>query len=115
VNADALAPLLLLQGATNIHDAHEHAVDAVKAGATSEEVSAAIGEWMQVQARQVQQVFASPPRCRCSHGPSHHTAGLGKCHIFVCACATYRDPAGIPARLDERYDPSPEPIDRSIQ
>ena len=68
MNADALAPLLLLQGATNIHDAHEHAVDAVKAGATSDEVSAAITEWMQLQARQVQQVFADRPRRDCCTG-----------------------------------------------
>jgi hypothetical protein len=91
VTPGALTPLLLLQNATTVPDAVRHAIDAIDAGATAAEAQQAIDGWVALQGQQVQRVFAAPPRCRCSHGPSHHTAGLGKCHIFVCACATYRD------------------------
>jgi hypothetical protein len=139
VTPDALALLLELQGATTIHDAHELAVDAVKAGATGEQVREAINAWLSLQNQQVQTVVSIPIRCRCSHGPSAHTGGHGRCWQYPCGCGEYRDPveesmarhpsgrelvneAGIgldpareiPARFDERYDPSPEPIDRSI-
>jgi len=65
---DAVALLLEMQGATTIHDAHELAVAAVKAGATGEQVRQAINEWMDLQARQVQQVFAGRPRRDCCTG-----------------------------------------------
>lgn len=52
----AVGPLLAMQQATTIHDAHALAVDAVNAGATSDEVSQAITEWMQLQDAQVQYV-----------------------------------------------------------
>lgn len=29
------------------------------------------------------------PRCRCSHGPSTHTAGRGQCWSSVCCCEQY--------------------------
>jgi hypothetical protein len=65
---------------------------------------------------------ADIPRCRCSHLKRQHgTDRRDKATCFgsaQCACTTYRpqaDPPAIPARFDERYDPSPEPIDRSIQ
>jgi len=65
---DAVALLLEMQGATTIHDAHELAVAAVKAGATGEQVRQAINEWMDLQARQVQQVFADQRRPDCCTG-----------------------------------------------
>jgi hypothetical protein len=68
VNPDAIAPLLAMQTDTTIHDAHGHAVDAVKAGATSEQVRQAITEWMSLQAAQVQQLFAGPQRRDCCAG-----------------------------------------------
>jgi hypothetical protein len=88
---DAIAPLLALTHATTIHDAHEHAVDAVKAGATSEQVRQAIKGWLSLQSTQVQTVQSAPVRCRCSHGPSVHTGGHGMCHQTPCACDRYRD------------------------
>jgi hypothetical protein len=50
--------------------------------------------------------------------PCSHVKHDGICWSRACGCREYRpDDAGkaIPARFDERYDPSPEPIDRSIQ
>lgn len=38
-------------------------------------------------------------RCLCSHAPSVHTGGYGRCHIFVCACQTYRDPDPLAAAM----------------
>jgi hypothetical protein len=34
---------------------------------------------------------AARHRCKCSHGPSVHTGGYGRCHLFACACQRYRD------------------------
>ncbi len=56
--------------------------------------------------------------CRCSHARRAHTDTGGDCQSAACGCRLYRpveEPTGIPARLDERYDPSPEPIDRKTR
>jgi hypothetical protein len=60
--------------------------------------------------------WPAPPRCKCSHSRSTHGGGERQCYSAACGCGSYRpkEPA-IPARFDERYDPSPEPIDRSIK
>jgi hypothetical protein len=64
--------------------------------------------------------FASsePVRC-CSHDVPHYRDRSGRltCGVAMCGCrgdAIRRHPSGkaTPARFDERYDPSPEPIDR---
>jgi hypothetical protein len=68
--------------------------------------------------------------CLCGHPRTDHGRDRkDRSHCYgstVCACTEYRapgvdaamkrHPAGkaLPARFDERYDPSPEPIDRSI-
>jgi len=85
-----VALLLELQGATSIHDAHELAVDAVKAGATGEQVSQAITGWISLQAQQVQTVV-STPRCVCSHTPKSHTVGTGRCWSLSCCCDSFQD------------------------
>jgi hypothetical protein len=53
---EPVALLLRMQGATSIHDAYKLAIDAVKAGASQEQVRAAINSWMSVQADQVQTI-----------------------------------------------------------
>lgn len=90
----AVAPLLLLQNATTVPDAVSHAIDAINAGATAAEAQQAIDGWVALQGAQVQRVFAGRPRRDCC-------TGIERQHI--------------PARFDERYDPSPEPNDRSIR
>jgi hypothetical protein len=52
--------------------------------------------------------------CKCPRNA--HTAGKGQCWTAGCECRLFTDPArmAIPARFDERYDPSPEPIVRRI-
>ena len=59
------------------------------------------------------------PRCACGRPvPATSLDGFSCAeHDAEITAAMRRHPAGnaIPARLDERYDPSPEPIDRSIQ
>jgi hypothetical protein len=92
----ALEPLLALQHATTADDAHNLAAAAVLAGATGEEAQQALDEWLALQGRQVQQLFADRRRPDCCAGIE-------------------RDHRALPARFVERYDPSPEPIDRSIQ
>ena len=101
---NAVGPLLRMAQATTIHDAHDCAVDAVKAGATGEEVRQAITEWMALQAAQVQTVTDAPirTRCGCGHGPSTHTGGHGRCWQTPCACERFRDPNEVAAaRLPE--------------
>jgi hypothetical protein len=88
---DAIAPLLALTHATTIHDAHEHAVDAVKAGATSEQVRQAIKGWLSLQSTQVQTVQSAPVRCRCSHGAVNAHRRPRACWQTPCACDRYRD------------------------
>jgi len=73
---DAIGPLLAMQQATTVHDAHALAVQAVKAGATSEQVSQAISEWMSMQRQQVQQVFSQPRFARCWCGRPVLTSSL---------------------------------------
>lgn len=65
--------------------------------------------------------------CKCSHVEAlHHATRHGQvmCAPAACGCGEYRPavatamrrhPSGIPARFDERYDPSPEPIDRKTR
>ena len=47
---------------------------------------------MQLQAAQVQTVVSTPIRCRCTHGPSTHTGGHGRCWQTPCACEVFIDP-----------------------
>jgi len=117
---DALELLMEMANATTIHDAHELAVAAVKAGATGEQVRQAITEWMDLQARQVQQVFADQRRPDCCTGierqhvtaaMDRHPAGRARCkcdgfkdqhgtdrrgrplcfHSSVCGCTQFRE------------------------
>ncbi len=60
----------------------------------------------------------APLPCKCSHAGVLHTRQDGQCWIAACGCATYRPDDGADVRrlMDmERYDPSPDPIDRRIQ
>jgi hypothetical protein len=53
---------------------------------------------------------------KCAHVAVMHHEGAGSCTWPHCSCRQFVDPArmAIPARFDERYDPSPEPIVRRI-
>jgi len=57
-------------------------------------------------------------RCACSHIRMNHSRNGGQCWQRPCGCREFRpvdEPEPIPARLDDRYDRSPDPIDRSIK
>jgi hypothetical protein len=41
-----------------------------------------------------------PIRCRCSHGPSVHTGGRGRCWQTPCCCPEYRDAAELQGSQD---------------
>jgi len=58
---------------------------------------------------------AVSPRCACGHVGFRHLADHGCCQARYCHCVRFHADEPIPARFDERYDPSPYPIDRSIQ
>lgn len=77
----------------------EHVLDlAMEAGLPEHDADVLRREWHSVHAA---------PRCRCGHGPSAHTRGVGQCWSAVCGCDEYvrveLDPptrrASIPAHL----------------
>lgn len=94
--------LLHAQHATTRQQARDWINVAVLRGLPLGDAFRALREWDEINAPQ------TVGRCHCRR-PVPASSACG------CCCAEHDQPPPIPARFDERYDPSPESIDRSIQ
>jgi hypothetical protein len=119
---------------TDETEAADLIAEAIDRGADPDDAADALALWRKTRAADVTRLYTSDldasiashpagkgpettaPRCLCGHARSQHTAGKSQCWSAVCGCGSFREPEpAIPARFDERYDPSPEPIDRRIK
>lgn len=118
MSPDAAIEFLALSYVTTPETAQIRIDAARRAGATEAECAEAWTAWKQMRAGDVRQIHSQPtpkPVCRCSHSHGLHLYGSGRCHQTACGCGFFRKPDSIRRRMDEdRYDPSPYGIDRSI-
>ena len=107
--ADILTPLLRLQNAVTVRQAVRYAIDAIEAGATAAQAQQALNEWVALQGKQVQQVFAAAPRPDCCTGVERQHVARCKCdgtkgqhgtdrrgraicfHSPMCGCTEFRE------------------------